>query len=62
MSTNLKATKLINKLENQQKEFIQINNSFVIFPYLSSGYIDFTNQGSETSQVNVNDYETFKRV
>lgn len=62
MSTNVKVTKLIDKVGNQQQEFLQANNSFVIFPYLASGYLDFTNQGVEQNQVNVNDYETFKRV
>lgn len=62
MSTNVKVTKLIDKVGNQQQEFLQVNNSFVIFPYLASGYLDFTNQGVEQNQVNVNDYETFKRV
>lgn len=62
MSTNVKVSKLINKLELQQNELMQINNSFIIFPYQASGYLDYTNRGVEQNQVNVNDYETFKRV
>ena len=47
------------KLDSDVKLFEQ---SIVLVPYLASGYIDYTNKGAVSTQQNIYDHETFKRV
>ena len=47
------------KLDSDVKLFEQ---SIVLVPYLASGYIDYTNKGAVSTQQNIDDHETFKRV
>ena len=47
------------KLDSDIKLFEQ---SIVLVPYLASGYIDYTNKGAVSTQQNIDDHETFKRV
>lgn len=48
---------------NLKAEEIQLfKESFVIVPYQSSGFLNYTNNGYNNENINPNDFETFKRI
>lgn len=48
---------------NLKAEEIQLfKESFVIVPYQSSGFLNYTNQGYNADNINPDDFETFKRI
>lgn len=48
---------------NLKVEEIQLfKESFVIVPYQTSGFLNYTNNGYNNENINPNDFETFKRV
>lgn len=59
---NIKIREFERKTLQRSNELELYKDSFVIVPYMVSGYIDVTNRGVATHQVNPDDFETFKRV
>lgn len=61
----MESTKIVESLRKtrlRNEELALLEQSFVIVPYLISGYQDYGNSGIITHQRFVNDYETFKRI
>ena len=61
----MESTKIVEHLRKvrlRNEELALLEQSFVIVPYLISGYQDYGNSGIITHQRFVNDYETFKRI
>ena len=61
----MESTKIVESLRKvrlRNEELALLEQSFVIVPYLISGYQDYGNSGIITQQRFVNDYETFKRI
>ena len=61
----MESTKIVEHLRKvrlRNEELALLEQSFVIVPYLISGYQDYGNTGIITHQRFVNDYETFKRI
>lgn len=61
----MESTKIVESLRKvrlRNEELALLDQSFVIVPYLISGYQDYGNSGIITHQRFVNDYETFKRI
>lgn len=61
----MESTKIVEHLRKvrlRNEELALLEQSFVIVPYLISGYQDYGNSGIISQQRFVNDYETFKRI
>ena len=61
----MESTKIVESLRKtrlRNEELALLDQSFIIVPYLISGYQDYGNTGIINQQKFVNDYETFKRI
>lgn len=61
-NTSMKLKTVERKMKDFNSSLTDFENQFVIIPFQPSGYIDYSNFGQVTNQVQIDQFETYKRL